>query len=62
MVEIGTLVRVNYPDYAAGILGRIVTREISGRWIVRLEQNPLEESSEPIFLSLEETDFDIVSR
>jgi hypothetical protein len=60
MVQVGTLVRVIYPDYAAGILGRILAREMSGRWIVELEENPLEDSNEPLFLSLEETDFEVV--
>ncbi|NJK48675.1 hypothetical protein HC931_11285 [Candidatus Gracilibacteria bacterium] len=60
MVQIGTLVRVIYPDYAAGILGRIQAQEMSGRWIVRLEENPLEDSNEVLILSLEESDFEII--
>ncbi|AFY77531.1 hypothetical protein Ple7327_2214 [Pleurocapsa sp. PCC 7327] len=60
MVQVGTLVRVLYPDYAAGILGRILARETSGRWIVKLEENPLEKSDEPLFLSLEEAEFEVI--
>jgi hypothetical protein len=62
MVEIGTLVRVIYPDYAAGMKGRIVGRELSGRWIVKLEQHLLEEGNETVWLSLEETDFEVQDR
>jgi hypothetical protein len=62
MVQVGTLVRVIYPDYAAGILGRIQAREISGRWIVRLEENPLEDSNETLILSLEESDFEVIEQ
>jgi hypothetical protein len=60
MIQAGTLVRVIYPDYAAGLLGRIQAQETSGRWIVKLEENPLENSEEPLFLSLEEEDFEII--
>jgi hypothetical protein len=60
MVQAGTLVRVIYPDYAAGLLGRIQAQETSGRWIVKLEENPLGNSEEPLFLSLEEEDFEII--
>jgi hypothetical protein len=62
MVEVGSLVRVIYPDYAAGMMGRIVGREISGRWIVKLEQHLLAEGNETILLSLEETDFEVQDR
>jgi hypothetical protein len=55
MVQAGTLVRVIYPDYAAGLLGRIQAQETSGRWIVKLEENPLGNSEEPLFLSLAST-------
>ncbi|MCU0535593.1 MAG: hypothetical protein MUD14_17010 [Hydrococcus sp. Prado102] len=61
MAQVGTLVRVIYPDYAAGILGRIQARETSGRWIVRLEENPLENSNDILILSLEESDFEIIN-
>jgi hypothetical protein len=62
MVRVGTLVRVIYPDYAAGMMGRIVGKEVSGRWIVKLEQHLLEENNETFLLSLEETDFEILDR
>ena len=36
MLKVGTVVRVIYPEYAAGIQGVIQAQETSGRWIVRL--------------------------
>jgi len=60
MVRAGTLVRILYPDYAAGYIGRVQAREISGRWLVQLNENPLNDSSEPLLLSLEETDFEVI--
>ncbi len=60
MISIGTPVRIRYPDYAAGRRGRIQAQEASGRWIVRLEENPLEDSPSPLILSLEESDFEII--
>ena len=59
MLEVGSLVRVLYPDYAAGKLGYIEAREEeSGRWIVRLEKNPLYREDEPLLLSLKESEFE----
>ena len=60
MVRAGTLVRILYPDYAAGFIGRVQAREGLNRWIVQLNENPLKNSSEPLLLSLEETDFEII--
>jgi hypothetical protein len=62
MVQVGTRVRVIYPDYAAGMIGRIVGKEVLGRWIVKLEQHLLEENNETFLLSLEETDFEVLDR
>lgn len=59
MVKVGALVRVIYPDYAAGRQGRIQAQEATGRWIVKLEQ-PLQENGDSILLSLEETDFVVI--
>ncbi len=58
MCKIGTLVRVLYPDYAAGKLAYIEAQEVSGRWIVRLVSEG--EDEEELFLSLEESDFEAV--
>jgi hypothetical protein len=60
MVRAGTLVRILYPDYATGMIGRVQAKEISGRWIVQLRENPFNDSSEPLLLSLEETDFEVI--
>ncbi|MGK7899866.1 MAG: hypothetical protein AB4352_00360 [Hormoscilla sp.] len=60
MLKIGSLVRVLYPEYAAGILGRILDNEPSGRWIVQLEYNPIEDDEDPLLLSLEESEFEVI--
>ncbi|MDY7012389.1 MAG: hypothetical protein SVX43_02105 [Cyanobacteriota bacterium] len=59
MLEVGTLVRVLYPDYAAGRRGYIEAREEeSGRWIVRLEKSSLSKNDEPLLLSLKESELE----
>lgn len=58
MLKIGSLVRVLYPEYAAGVLGRILDAEPSGRWIVQLEYNPIEDDEDPLLLSLEESELE----
>ncbi|PSF38441.1 hypothetical protein C7H19_05505 [Aphanothece hegewaldii CCALA 016] len=60
MPRVGNLIRVLHPDYAAGILGSIQAQETSGRWLVRLLDNPLENINEPLILSLEESDFEVL--
>ncbi|WP_287253806.1 hypothetical protein [Moorena sp. SIO4E2] len=60
MLKVGTLVRVIYPDYVAGLSGRIEAQEESGRWIVRLEENPFEQNDQPFILSLDESDFEVI--
>lgn len=60
MPRVGNLIRVLHPEYAAGILGFIQAQEISGRWLVRLLENPLENTNEPLILSLEESDFEVI--
>ena len=52
--------RVIYPEYAAGIQGVLQAQETSGRWIVRLEKHSGEEDNEPLLLSLEESDFEVM--
>ncbi|MGF1480083.1 MAG: hypothetical protein ACFB4I_11410 [Cyanophyceae cyanobacterium] len=54
MLEIGTLIQVIYPQYAAGIQGKLLAREQAGRWIVSLD---CADEREPLLLSLEESDF-----
>jgi hypothetical protein len=60
-VSIGTKVRVTYPDYATGIRGCLQAQEPSGRWIVQLEKNPFSRNAELLFLSLEESDFEVIT-
>ena len=60
MLKIGTVVLVIYPAYAAGIRGQILDREDSGRWIVQLEENPIEDENDPLVLSLEESEFKVI--
>jgi hypothetical protein len=61
MPKVGTLVRVLYPEYAAGMRGSIEAREEgSGRWIVRLERNLIEGNNEPLLLSLKESEFVVI--
>ena len=60
MIRIGTLVRVIYPDYAMGIEGRIEAQESNGRWLVRLDQNPINHQEESMMLSLDESEFEVI--
>ncbi|AFY76304.1 hypothetical protein Ple7327_0877 [Pleurocapsa sp. PCC 7327] len=62
MLKVGTLIRVIYPEYAVGIHGYLQAEEKSGRWIVKLLKNPLEDEDdkEPLLLSLEESDFEAI--
>lgn len=52
--------QVLYPDYAAGALGYLKAEEDKGRWIVQLIQNPIEDPNEPLLLSLEESEFEVI--
>ncbi len=60
MIRIGMIVRIIYPEYARGMEGRIEAQENGGRWLVRLELNPLNHQPESIVLSLEESDFEVM--
>lgn len=51
--------RVIYPNYAAGIRGKLIAQEKSGRWIVKLDRNPFGEG-EPLLLSLKTEDFEVI--
>jgi hypothetical protein len=61
MPKVGTVVRVLYPEYAKGVEGIIEAKEERGRWIVRLEKNSLKDKPELWLLSLEESDFEVIS-
>ena len=58
ILDIGSLVLVRYPDYAAGRLGYVKGRETGGRWLIVLD--PLNQERQPLLLSLEETDFEVL--
>ncbi len=61
MIEIGTLVRILQPNYVAGCKGIIEHRESkNGRWIIKLEENHLEKTQQPILLSLDKSDFKVL--
>jgi hypothetical protein len=62
MPRVGDSIRVLHPEYAAGFRGSIQAQEISGRWLVRLQENPLGNTEEPLILSLEESDFEVIDR
>lgn len=57
----GTIVRVSYPAYAAGLMGVIESQEKGvTRWLIKLQNNPFEDSNKPVILSLESSDFQVV--
>ena len=60
MVKVGALVRVIYPQYAANLIGRVIAQESSGRWIVELNTNPLNDGQAQLILSLNESDFILI--
>jgi hypothetical protein len=63
MLRKGTSVKIIYPQYAAGVTGKLISlEESSQRWIVRLDTNPIKDKDkqETIYLSLEESDFQII--
>lgn len=60
-MKLGTTVRVIRPDYAEGLVGTVEGRELEcDRWIIRLNENPLDEEDEPIRLSLARSDFVVI--
>ncbi|MBR8827953.1 MAG: hypothetical protein DSM107014_08640 [Gomphosphaeria aponina SAG 52.96 = DSM 107014] len=61
MLKVGMLVRVIYPEYAAGMKGFLLAREVlAQRWIVQLVENLIDNSDQPFLLSLEESDFEVI--
>ncbi len=62
MIQIGSLVKVLYPSYVSEFHGIVEAAEdVSGRWIIRLENNSISDREEPLFLSLEESDIEVVN-
>ncbi len=62
MYEVGDIVQVRYPQYAAGFYGKIIAQEESGRWLVELEGNPLEDPCPPIVVSLESEEIQLMQK
>lgn len=61
MIQIGSFVKVVYPDYVSDSHGIVeASEDISGRWIIRLTNNPLYDSDEPLFLSLNESEIEVI--
>ncbi len=62
MIKLGTVIRIIEPSYVKGLIGTIECFEDkSGRWIIKLEENPLDNNkNELLRLSLPESDFEIV--
>lgn len=57
MFKIGMKVKVHYPDYAASLEGKLLSRENSARWIVKLNKNHIDRY-ETLLLSLEASEFE----
>jgi hypothetical protein len=61
MFKEGDLVKINSPDYVAGAQGYLFAREEeTGRWLVRLLENNIDETSEPVLVSLETDEFELI--
>jgi hypothetical protein len=61
MFKEGDLVKINSPDYLAGAQGYLFSREDgTGRWVVRLFENTVDQTSEPVLVSLEPDEFELV--
>ena len=61
MFRVGSLVQILYPKYVFELHGIVEAPEdVAGRWIVRLINNPFNDSKEPLFLSLKESEIELV--
>lgn len=61
MIRVGSLVKILYPKYVFDFHGVVeAPEEITGRWIIRLVNNPLGDSREPLLLSLKESEVELV--
>ncbi len=62
IIEIGSLVKILYPKYAFKFHGIVEAPENkTGRWIIRLINNPFSNSIEPLLLSLKESEIELIS-
>ncbi|MEM9925462.1 MAG: hypothetical protein AAF915_17200 [Cyanobacteria bacterium P01_D01_bin.50] len=61
MIREGSLVKILYPKYVSEYRGIVEAPEdIPGRWIVRLVNNPFNNSEEPLLLSLSESELEVI--
>ena len=61
MVKAGSFVKILYPEYASEARGIVeAPEEMPGRWIIRLTNNPLYDAGEPLFLSLDESEIEVI--
>lgn len=61
-IEIGSLVKIIYPKYVFDFHGIVEAPEdITGRWIIRLINNPFSNSREPLLLSLNESEIQLIN-
>jgi hypothetical protein len=61
-IRIGSLVKILYPKYVFDFHGIVEAPEdITGRWIIRLINNPFGNSREPLLLSLNESEIKLIS-
>ena len=61
-VDIGNVVRVVTPAYAAGSLGYVKGREEGGRWLIEVRDTVLAGGAEFLLLSLEQSDFEVLAQ
>lgn len=61
-IKIGSLVKILYPKYVFDFHGIVEAPEdITGRWIIRLINNPFGNNREPLLLSLNESEIKLIS-
>jgi hypothetical protein len=61
MIQVGSLVKVLYPKDLCDYRGIVeASEDRSGRWIIRLENNSLDDSKEPLLLSLDESEIEVI--
>ncbi len=59
MIQVGSLVKILYPEYASEFCGVVEAQENTpGRWIIRLEDTP-RDSKEALLLSLDESEIEV---
>ena len=63
MLKVGMAVRIINPEYVRGFVGYLLMQESPSRWLVKVivKETHLLSTSEVLVLSLEESDFEILS-